>query len=114
SYGIAPGGPTVAILSPILPQIFPALLGAQVAGVASSINYLLNEDTIADLLEAQNAAVLVMPSEAADAEIWRKAIIVAARVKSLRTVLVVGESSRLPARLTGFDDAVVTHRDALE
>jgi fatty-acyl-CoA synthase len=114
SYGITPDGPTVAILSPILPQIFPALLGAQVAGVASSINYLLNEDTIADLLEAQNAAVLVMPSEAADAEIWRKAIIVAARVKSLRTVLVVGESSRLPARLTGFDDAVVTHRDALE
>src|SRR5262249_14435288 len=63
SSEIAPDGPTVSILSPIQPQIFPALLGAQVAGVASSINYLLNEDTIVDLLEAQNATVLVISSQ---------------------------------------------------
>ncbi|MGJ4950226.1 hypothetical protein [Bradyrhizobium sp. HKCCYLS20291] len=82
SYGIMPDGPTVAILCPILPQVFPALLDAQVAGVASSINHLLNEDTIVDLLKAQGGTVLVIPSEAADAAIWQTASNVAARVAS--------------------------------
>lgn len=113
SYEIAPGGQTVAILSPILPQIFPALLGAQVAGVASSINYLLNEDTIVDLLEAQNAGVLVIPSEAADATIWQKAANLAKRVRSLQKILVVGEGGNLPEPFASFDAAVAAHHDAL-
>jgi len=114
SYGIAPDGPSVAILSPIQPQIFPALLGAQVAGVASSINYLLNEDTIVDLLEAQNATVLVISSQAADAAVWQKASKVAARVKSLQKILVVGESRNLPGCFSRLDAAVAGHRDALD
>lgn len=114
SYGIAPDGPTVAILCPILPEVFPALLGAQVAGVASSINYLLNEDTIVDLLEAQNATVLVIPSETADPAIWKKSINVAARVKSLQKILVMGESGGLSDRFASFDDAISAQRDALD
>jgi fatty-acyl-CoA synthase len=114
SLGIAPGGPTVAILCPILPQIFPALLGAQVAGVASSINYLLNEDAIADLLAAQSATVLVIPSETADPAIWQKAGKVAAQLKSLQTILVVGESRGLACRFIGFDEAVSAQRDVLD
>jgi fatty-acyl-CoA synthase len=113
SYGITPDGPTVAILCPILPEIFPTLLGAQVAGVASSINYLLNEDTIVDLLEAQNATVLVIPSEAADAAIWQTARNVAARVGSLQNILVVGECQSAPERFSRFDAAVAGHRDSL-
>ena len=114
SCGITPDGPTVAILCPILPQIFPALLGAQVAGVASSINYLLNEDAIVDLLKAQNATVLVMPSELADVAIWQKAISVAARVPSLHKILVVGESRESVSGLVSFDSAVSTCRDTLD
>ncbi len=91
SYGITPGGPTIAVLCPILPEIFPALLGAQVAGVAGSINYLLNENAISDLLEAQDASVLIIPSELADFAIWTKANNVAARTGSLTKILVVGE-----------------------
>ena len=49
-----------------------ALLGAQVAGVASSINYLLTADAVADLLIAENAEVLVIPSAADDPESWQK------------------------------------------
>jgi fatty-acyl-CoA synthase len=114
SCGITPDGPTVAILCPILPQIFPALLGAQVAGVASSINYLLNEDAIVDLLKAQNATVLVIPSELADVAIWQKAISVAARVPSLHKILVVGESRESVSGLISFDSAVSTCRDTLD
>jgi fatty-acyl-CoA synthase len=114
SCGIAPDGPTIAVLCPILPQIFPALLGAQVAGVASSINYLLNEDTIVDLLEAQNASVLVVPSQSADPAIWQKASNVAARVKSLQRIFVVGESRGLTGRFAGYDEAISTQTDVLE
>ena len=72
SHWIGKSGGTAAFLCPILPPLFPSLLGAQVAGVASSINYLLNEDAIGDLLEAQNATVLVIASETADRAVWAK------------------------------------------
>ena len=60
SFGISPDNGVVAFLCPALPQIMPALLGAQIAGVASSINFLLNVDAIADLLIAEKATVLVI------------------------------------------------------
>ena len=112
SHGINESGGTVAFLCPILPQLFPALLGAQIAGVASSINYLLNEDAIADLLEAQNAAVLVVASEAADRTIWTKAVNVASRVPSLKTIFVIGANGRLTGGAMSFDEAVATMRDS--
>jgi len=114
SLGINATGGTVAFLCPILPQLFPALLGAQIAGVASSINYLLNEDAIADLLEAQSATVLVVASEAADRAIWTKAANVASRVASLKTIVVMGANGRLTGRALSFDEAVATMRDTMD
>ena len=43
-------GGTVAFLGPIVEGMMEALLGAQTAGVASTINYLLSAEVIADLL----------------------------------------------------------------
>ncbi|MCG2627209.1 AMP-binding protein [Bradyrhizobium sp. WYCCWR 13023] len=114
SLGINLNGGTVAFLCPILPQLFPALLGAQIAGVASSINYLLNEDAIADLLEAQNATVLVVASEPADRAIWTKAANVASRVASLKTIVVIGAKGRLTGRALSFDEAVATMRGTMD
>lgn len=114
SRGIGQSGGTVAFLCPILPPLFPALLGAQVAGVASSINYLLSEDAIADLLDAQNATVLVVASEAADPAIWAKANNVAKRVRSLQTIFVIGENGHLSGRFVSFDEAIADARDKLE
>ena len=114
SYGVGPDGGTVAVLCPILPPIFPALLGAQVAGVAGSINYLLSEDAIADLLEAQNAIVLVVPSEQADAAIWAKANKVAERVASLRKIVVIGESRSLASPFVNLDDAISNQNERLD
>jgi fatty-acyl-CoA synthase len=114
SLGIDGRGGTVAFLCPILPQLFPALLGAQVAGVASSINYLLNEDAIADLLGAQNAAVLVIASEAADRAIWSKAVNVASRVRSLKTIVVIDANGPLTGGAVSFDEAIAKMRDVLD
>jgi fatty-acyl-CoA synthase len=90
------------------------LLGAQIAGVASSINYLLNEDAIADLLDAQNATVLVVASEAADRAIWTKAVNVASRVPSLKTIFVIGTAGHPTGDAVNFDKAVGSMHGTLD
>ena len=114
SLGVRPDRGTVAILCPILPQIPAALLGAQVAGVASSINYLLSEDAIADLLEAQGASVVVVPSEKHDPAVWKKANNVIERVASLQRILVVGEGGSFSNKFDGFDEAIAGQSDQLD
>jgi fatty-acyl-CoA synthase len=109
----ADSGP-VAFLCPALAQMQMALLGAQVAGVASTINYLLTADAIADLLIAENAAVLVIPSQADDPEIWQKANAVIERVPSLRFVLVIGGKVDPSRKMIGFDEVLAVQHDALE
>src|SRR5262249_27157043 len=91
---------------PALPQIPPALIGAQVAGVADTINFLLNADAIADLLIAEQATVLVIPSEADDAALWQKANTVIERVPSLQRILVVGGRSDPGRKIVGFDESL--------
>ena len=114
SLGVTAESGAVAFLCPALAQMPAALLGAQVAGVASSINYLLNADAVADLLVAENAEVLVIPSEADDPTIWQKAKTVIERVPSLRFVLVVGGKSDPSRKMIGFDEAVAAQSDVLE
>ena len=113
SLGVTPDRGTVAFLCPILPQIFPALLGAQIAGAASSINYLLSEEAIADLLLAQGASVLVVPSEKNDPAIWKKVNNVIERVASLQKILVVGEGGSSNNRFSSFDEAIPGQPDKL-
>jgi fatty-acyl-CoA synthase len=114
SLGVTSDSGPVAFLCPALAQMQVALLGAQVAGVASTINYLLTADAVADLLIAERAGVLVIPSAADDPEIWQKAGTVIKRVSSLRFVLVIGGESD-PARKTiSFDAALAAQRDVLE
>jgi fatty-acyl-CoA synthase len=105
SLGAKPDAGTIAFLCPILPQIFPALLGAQIAGVASSINYLLSEEAIADLLTAQGASVLVIPSEKNDPDVWTKATRVIERVGKLQHILVVGDDGSPSNEFIRFDEA---------
>ncbi len=111
SNGVTPDSGAVAVLCPILPQIPALLLGAQIAGVASSINYLLSEDAIADLLEAQGASVLVVPSENNDPVVWSKAKNVAERARSLRQIWVVGEGGSSSDSFDSFDTAISSQPD---
>jgi fatty-acyl-CoA synthase len=114
SLGISESGGTVAFLCPALPQIPPALIGAQVAGVVSTINFLLNADAIADLLIAEQATVLVIPSEADDAALWRKANTVIDRVPSLQQILVVGGKSDAGRKIICFDESLSTQSASLD
>ena len=113
SLGISPVSGAVALLCPALPQVPPALLGAQVAGVASSINFLLIADAIADLLIAEKATVLVVPSEAHDAALWEKANAVIDRVPSLQRILVIGGKGDPGRKIVGYDESLAAQGDAL-
>jgi fatty-acyl-CoA synthase len=114
SLGISPVDGVVAFLCPALPQVPPALLGAQVAGVASTINFLLNAEAIADLLIAEKATVLIIPSEADDAALREKANVVIDRVPSLRQILVVGGKSDPHRKIVSFDEMLSAQSDTLD
>jgi acyl-CoA synthetase (AMP-forming)/AMP-acid ligase II/enoyl-CoA hydratase/carnithine racemase len=114
SVGVTADSGPVAFLCPASAQMQIALLGAQVAGIASTINYLLTADAVTDLLIAENAEVLVIPSEAEDPEIWQKAGAVIKRVPSLRFVLVIGGEDDPARKMIGFDAALAAQRDVLD
>ena len=114
SLGVSPSGGIVAFLCPALPQIPAALIGAQVAGVASTINFLLNADAIADLLIAEQATVLVIPSEADDAAIWQKANTVIDRVPSLQRILVVDGKSNPSRKIVDFHESLSAQSATLD
>ncbi|HTZ65905.1 MAG TPA: AMP-binding protein [Roseiarcus sp.] len=98
----------IAVLCPTLPEIPVALLGAQVVGVASAINYLLNIEAITDLLVAQRATVLIAPGIDRDPAIAEKVQPILERV-GLEAVLHVGEVA--PAKSTvSYAKALNAHR----
>ncbi len=109
------GGGTVAFLGPVVDGMMEALLGAQIAGVASTINYLLNAEVVADLLAAENATVLVVSPPDVDAAMWEKALTVIERTPSLKRILVLGKAGPAAGSMLEFADAVGKHSgDRLE
>jgi fatty-acyl-CoA synthase len=107
----ASAGGTIAFIGPIVEGMMEALLGAQTAGVASTINYLLGADVIADLLAAENASVLVLSPRDIDAAIWQKAQAVAERAKSLKKIVVLGKPTPSNGSMIEFSEAAGGHRD---
>ena len=69
SLGVGPGD-SVAILAPNIPSTQYALWGAQVAGRACPINFMLQPDHIAALLEASNAKVVVALGPHPELDVW--------------------------------------------
>ena len=106
SLGLAPGSGVAAFLCPTLPELPALLLGAQVAGVASSLNYLLSRDAIVDLLTAEKATILILPSRELDETCWTKAEGVLAEVPTLQQVLVIGGREGGPAGYQSLDKAL--------
>ncbi len=109
SLGVRPAGGVVAFLSPTLPEIPALLLGAQVAGIASSLNYLLSRDAIIDLLNAERATILVLPARELDETCWAKAEGVLNEVVTLKHVVVIGGGEGLPAGYRRLDEVLAAY-----
>ncbi|WP_233161369.1 MULTISPECIES: AMP-binding protein [unclassified Achromobacter] len=88
-FGIAGQG-VVSILARTHARVPALIWGAETAGTASCINYLLAPDVIAALLQAEQTRILVCAGPALDAEVWAKACEVIARVPGLQAILVLG------------------------
>jgi acyl-CoA synthetase (AMP-forming)/AMP-acid ligase II/enoyl-CoA hydratase/carnithine racemase len=110
SLGIEPAQGVAAFLAPTLPELPALLLGAQVAGTASSLNYLLSREAIADLLDAERATVLVVPARELDEMCWTKAEGLRDLVPSLTEIVVIGGSGSLPAGYRRLRDIFTAHR----
>lgn len=93
-FGVAGEG-VVSILARTHARVPALIWGAETAGTASCINYLLSPEVIAALLEAESARILVCPGPSLDAELWAKILEIIPRVKGLEAVLVLGGRSTL-------------------
>lgn len=80
----------VALLLPNLPETHFALFGAQAAGIANPINPMLDVEHIAGIIDATQARALVaLAPQPDDTSAWDKAVALAERCPSLRTVFAV-------------------------
>lgn len=82
--------PRVALLLPAIPQMVFALWGAETAGVACPINYLLTTEHIAGLIDASGANLLVALGPNPELDIWSRVAGLRARCPGLKRVLAVG------------------------
>lgn len=105
--------PRVALLLPAIPQMYFALWGAEASGVACPINYLLNTDHIAELIEASGANLLVALGPNPELDIWSRVAGLRERCPRLKRVLSVGAPGQAPGP-DDFDAVLAAQRgDAL-
>jgi len=79
----------VASVLPNLPQAYFALLGGEAAGIACTVNPMLEPQHMVQILRAARAKVLVTLAPGPGAELWEKVATVARQVPTLRCVLQV-------------------------
>ncbi len=115
ALGLSQGHGVAAFLTPTLPELPGLLIAAQVAGIGSTLNYLLSREAIVDLLTAQGATILVVPAVDLDATCWERSADMLADVPTLETVLVMGGDGPLPPAHIRLETALSGHRtDALD
>jgi len=95
SLGVAEGD-VVSIVSKTHEQIPALIWGAEVAGVASCLNYMLTAEVIAELLRVESAKVLVCAGPELDPELWSKLRTVIGNVPTITSVLVLGAGADPP------------------
>jgi fatty-acyl-CoA synthase len=98
--------PRVAMLLPAIPQAYFTLWGAEVAGVACPINYLLDAEHIAELIQASGANILVALGQNPELDIWSRVAGLRGQCPGLRHVLAVGGTEGA----TDFDTAMASQR----
>ncbi len=99
----------VSFLLPLLPQAHFTMWGAQAAGIANPINFLLQPDQIADLLNTAETKILVALGPHPVLDIWQKVVSIRERVPSLKAILRVGKPEAETEGVYNFDDLIGTY-----
>jgi fatty-acyl-CoA synthase len=105
SLGVGEDG-SVALMLPNIPEHHFALWGAEIAARACPINYLLQPDHIAELLERARARVLVALGPDPELDIWSKVPAVLAMAPCVKHVFHVGDAPRGGAKSRDFAAAI--------
>ena len=101
--GSAPG---VAYILPSLVETHFTLWGAETAGYAVPINFLLQAQNIAELIEASGATILVTLGPHPQLDIWQKALAVRALIPDLKLIRISVSDTPLPEGVIEFASAL--------
>ncbi len=107
ALGVGPDN-VVSFLLPHLPQTHYTMWGGGAAGIVNPINFLLQPDQIADIMNAARTRVLVALGPHPQLDIWSKVEAVRERVPSLKAVLQVGPGDPA-AGVQSFDQAIAEY-----
>ena len=107
------GGPRpgVAYMLPALIETHATLWGAETAGYAVPINFLLQVEHIAALLEASGARILVALGPHPVLDIWQKALALRERVPGLMLMRVAPPGTPAETGVTDFHTALAAQPD---
>jgi fatty-acyl-CoA synthase len=103
--GPAPG---VAYILPSLVETHFTLWGAETAGYAVPINFLLQAQNIAELIEASGATILVTLGPHPQLDIWQKALAVRALIPGLKLIRISVSDAPLPEGVIEFASALAS------
>ncbi len=107
----AKGRPGVAYMLPSLVETHTTLWGAEVAGYAVPINFLLQAEHIAALLHASGAKILVALGPHPALDIWQKALALREQVPGLNLLRVAAPGLALEDGVIDFHSALMAQSD---
>ena len=104
--------PGVAYMLPSLVETHATLWGAETAGYAVPINFLLQPDHIAGLLEASGASILVALGPHPALDIWQKALALRERLPALTLLRVAPPGTPTEPGVIDFHAALMAQPDS--
>ena len=103
--------PGVAYMLPSLIETHITLWGAETAGYAVPINFLLNSESIAELIKASKANILVALGPHPKLDIWEKALEVRKKIPSLQLIRVSPSNETSQKDIIDFNSALKSQPD---
>jgi fatty-acyl-CoA synthase len=100
---------TISFLLPSIPEAQFTFWGAQAAGIANPINYLLKPDQIVDLLNAAETKILVALGLDPVLDIWQRVEAVREKVPSLKAILKVGGPGDTSHSIFAFNETLAKY-----
>lgn len=103
--GIGPKD-VVSYLLPHVPEAHFILQGAEAAGIANPINFMLKPAALVNLCQAAETKVLVAAGEDLDVDIWQKADAIRKELPELKAVIRVNGPSEEKEGIYGYEELV--------
>ncbi|MEG0343581.1 MAG: AMP-binding protein [Acinetobacter sp.] len=108
---IAGTGTGIAYILPTLLETQITLWAAETSGYAIPLNPLLSADHLADLLEASQAKILVVPGPKVAPQIWEKVEVIRARCPYLKVIAILAPENEGNNNIIDFHQSIARQLD---